>query len=425
MSDRPTTRRDFIRQAATGAGAAAFFHIVPRHVLGGPAHTAPSERVTRAVIGLGRGGGFTIPNREGDAPVTLAVCDVDKGRMQGALKKAGKPCKGYSDFRRIMDRTDIDVVYIMTPPHWHALISIAAAQSGKDIYCEKPMTRFIAEGQAVSDAVRRYGRIFQIGTFGRFGASRSASSKLVRKIMGSGFIGPDKAPTIILRRNWKVKQWSGRINQPPEPVPANLDWNMYVGPAPMKPYFRHRTHGSFRGYWDYDGGGLADMGQHFIDGIQWTLNKDHTSPVKVRAHALWPQHPDAVCMWGWVELKYEDGTTLVFDTTEWGDPYPGKAKGYPSLSDLTEEQQKVVRNTPDEEPLIGNHQSGFEQAVKLRKPCGGNADAGNRGATLLHLANIAIRTGRELTYDPVKQEFPGDDEANALVNVPIRAPWHL
>jgi len=419
------TRREFIQITATAASGIGLFHIVPRRVLGGDGHTAPSDTVTRAVIGLGRGHGFTIPNKDENAPVTLAVCDVDSKRLGSAVAKAGKPCKGYKDFREVMDRDDIDTIFVMTPPHWHALVCLYAAQSGKDLYCEKPMTRFIAEGQYVADSVRRYDRVFQIGTFGRYGASRSAGNKLTRKIMGSGFLPKEKAPVIKIRNNFKVKMWSGLIDWQPQPIPKELDWNMYLGPAPYKPYHRHRTHGSFRGYWDFDGGGLADMGQHCLDGVQWTLNKDHTSPVEVQAHAPFPAHPDACGMWGWVEMKYADGTTLIFESGEWGERHPGTERGYPSLNDLSPEHQKIVQAIPDEEPMIGNGQWEFEQAVKERRKCGGNADVSNRCATLLHLANIAIRTGRKLRYDPEKQQFIGDEEANRLVNVPMRAPWHL
>jgi hypothetical protein len=248
---------------------------------------------------------------------------------------------------------------------------------------------------------------------------------MVRKIMGSGFLPKEKAPVIKIRGNFKVKRWSGLIDWQPQPIPKELDWDMYLGPAPYKPYHRHRTHGSFRGYWDFDGGGLADMGQHFLDGVQWTLNKDHTSPIEVQANAPFPAHPDACGMWGWVELKYEDGTTLIFESREWGESHPASERGYPSLNDLSPEHQKIVQAIPDEEPMIGNGQWEFERAVKERRPCGGNADVSNRCATLLHLANIAIRTGRKLRYDPAKQQFIGDEEANRLVNVPMRAPWHL
>ena len=410
MSTAKLSRRELLGSAA----AAGVFTIVPRHVLGGPGRTPPSDTVLAAHVGCGgrKWGGLGCVGSH----KLIAFCDVDLHRVGGAVDNE----KYYSDFRRLMDRKDIDVISIATPPHWHALVCIAAAQAGKDIFCEKPMTRFIAEGRAVVEAVKRYGRVFQIGTFGRFGASRTPHAVTTHKIMGSGLLPREKAPRIVVRQNWKIREWSGRINVPPEPVPENLLYDFWLGPAPFKPYFRHRTHGSFRGYWDYDGGGLADMGQHYLDAHQWTLNKDHTSPVRIRAHAPWPAHPDACGLWGWVEMEYADGTAVIFETNEWGTGYPGDSRRYPEPADLDEPARRTLAATPDPEPLRT-----LAEAVRTRKPAGGNAEASHRCATLLHLANIAIRLGRELRFDPGRERFLGDDEANRLANVPMRAPWHL
>jgi predicted dehydrogenase len=291
-------------------------------------------------------------------------------------------------------------------------------EAGKDVLCEKPMTRFIAEGRAVADAEKRYKRIFQVGTFGRFGQSRNKGSIQIHKIMKSGLLKPCNV-VYIKHGGLKVKQWSGMVNATPQPIPKSLDWDMYVGPSPMKPYHRHRTGGTHRGYWDYEGGGLADMGQHALDPFQWTYAKDDTSPVEIEAYAP-PAHPEACGMWGWVEMKYADGLTLVLDSKEWGNPYDRKEQRGVSMSDLDEESREKVEAMPDPEPLVS-----FAEAVKTRKRAGGNADAAHRCATLLHLANIAIRTGRKLRYDPVKEQIIGDEEANRLVNQPMRAPWHL
>jgi len=407
-SSKGLSRRQFLRRSLTGAAA---FSVVSRHILGGPGYEPPSNVLTRAVIGTGgRGGAFCHGHM-------LAACDVDTRRFRGP-----KEAKRYTDFRRVMDRNDIDVVYIATPPHWHALICIHAAQAGKDIYCEKPMTKFIHEGRKVVEAVNRYGRIFQIGTFGRFGANRTT-----RKLMASGLLSPEKLKTIRYHRRggFKVRRWSGRTDLTPQPVPPNLDYNMWLGPAPYKPYHPHRVHGSFRGYWDYDGGGLADMGQHHLDGFQYAFNKDETSPVEIKACAPFPPHSDACGMWGWVEMKYEDGVTLVLESGEWGEAYEGPGSRSPSESDLTPEQREALDNFPDPEPMIGRGQGGFEEAVRQRKQCGGHAEAAHRCAALLHLTNIAIRLGRRLRYEPVEERFIGDEHANRLVNIPMRAPWHL
>ena len=401
------SRREFLRKSI---GAAAAFTIVPRHVLGGPNDTPPSETFGGALIGCGGRGQGTFGAMGLDAKL-LASCDVK------FLNRADNKTI-YTDFRRVLERKDIDVVAIATPPHWHALISIAAMEAGKDVLCEKPMTRFIAEGRAVAEAERRYNRIFQVGTFGRFGERQKPESVLIHKIMKSGLLKKCEA-VYLYHGGFKVKEWSGKVNSQPEPVPANLDWDMYVGPSPMKPYHPHRTGGTHRGYWDYEGGGLADMGQHYLDPFQWTYAKDDTSPVEIEAYAP-PAHPEACGMWGWVELKYADGMTLVLDSDEWGQGYGRKEARGVSLNDLDEESRKKVEAMPDPEPLIS-----FAEAVKTRKRPGGHAEAAHRCATLLHLANIAIRVGRKIRYDPVKEQITGDEEANRLVNQPMRAPWHL
>jgi predicted dehydrogenase len=187
----------------------------------------------------------------------------------------------------------------------------------------------------------------------------------------------------------------------------------------MKPYVRERTGGTHRGYWDYEGGGLSDMGQHHFDPVQWTFAKDATSPVEIEAHAP-PAHPEVCGMWGWVELKYADGLTMVLDSGEWGKPYDRRESRNVSLADLSEEDRKKVQAMPDPEPMLS-----FAEAVKTRKQPGGDAEAAHRCATFLHLANLAIRLGRKIHYDPVKEQIVGDEEANRLVNPPMRAPWHL
>jgi predicted dehydrogenase len=406
--NKALTRRRFLK---TSLGVAATFTIVPRHVLGGPGYTSPSDTVGGALIGCGGQGPGTFGGLKELNAVRLASCDVRW------LNRADNKTT-YTDFRRVLERKDIDVVAIATPPHWHALISIAAMEAGKDVLCEKPMTRFIAEGRAVAEAEKRYGRIFQVGTFGRFGASQRRENILRRKIMKSGLL--KNCPLVhIARGGHKVKEWSGLVNVKLQPVPPSLDWDMYVGPSPMKPYHPHRVGGTHRGYWDYEGGGLSDMGQHHFDPFTWTYGKDDTAPVEVEVYAP-PAHPDAVGMWGWVELKYADGLTVVLDSGEWGEPYNRKESRDLRLEDLDEVSREKIKAMPDPEPLLD-----FAEAVRSRRPAGGNAEAAHRTVTLLHLANIAIRVGRKIHFDPVKEVIVGDEEANRLVNQPMRAPWHL
>ncbi len=407
--DAPATRRDFL---TTTAAVAGLFTVVPRHVLGGKGYVAASDTFGAALIGCGgRGNGTFADMRRGLEVRQLARCDV---RL--ADKADNKTV--YTDFRRVLDRKDIDLIAIATPPHWHALISIAAAEAGKDVMCEKPLTRFIAEGRAVVDAFKRYGRILQVCTFGRFSASRNKDNVQTHKVMRSGLLKKD-APVFIRKGGFKVKEWSGRADARTAPVPKNLDWEMYVGPSPMKPYVPARVGGTHRCYWDYEGGGLSDMGQHYFDPVQWTFGKDDTSPVEIEAHAP-PADAEVTGLWGWVELKYADGLTLVMDSGEWGEPYSRqKARGV-SLADLDPAGRKKVTGMADPAPLLS-----FADAVKTRKPAGGGPEEAHRAATLLHLANIAIRVGRKIKYDPVKEQIVGDEEANRLVNPPMRAPWHL
>jgi len=416
------SRREFLSRAAAAAATVA---IVPRHVLGGPGTTPPSETITRGVVGTGgMGMGHVVPNRGDKAPVTLAVCDVDKNHLGRAVRKAGRGCEGYADFRKVLDRKDIDTVHVPTPPHWHAYISIAACQAGKDVYSEKPMTRFIREGRAVIDAVKRYGRVYTINC--------SPRNNRLRKIVASGLLGRPLTVRATHRNGykWKIKQWSGRTDLAPEAIPKVLDYDMWLGPAPVKPYHSHRVHGSFRGYWDYDGGGLSDMGQHYLDPIQYALGKVDTGPVEVEAYAPWPAHPDACGLWGRITLRYADGTTIILESGEWGDPEPGdhafiegpKGKYYKNGRTDPPGLLADLGTFPDPPRLID-----FQTAVRTRvqpstRP---DAEAAQRSVTLLHLTNIAIRTGRKIRWDPVAEKVVGDEEANRLVDVPMRAPWRL
>jgi predicted dehydrogenase len=402
-------RREFLKTAGiVGVGPL----IVPRHVVGNSGQPSPSDTFGGALIGVGgRGPGTFSDMCKGLEVEQLARCDV---RFVGTADDK----KTYTDFRRVLDRKDIDLVAIATPPHWHALISVAAMEAGKDVMCEKPLTRSIGEGRAVVDAAKRYGRILQVCTFGRFSASKSKDNILTHKIMASGLLKDCKG-VYIKKGGFKVREWSGKPELMPSAVPKNLDWDMYCGPSPLKPFVRERFGGTHRCYWDYEGGGLSDMGQHFFDPVQWTFAKDATSPIEAEAFAP-PAHPEVTGMWGWVELRYADGLTFVLDSGEWGKPYDRKEARNVSLKDLSDDDQKKVQAAPDPAPLLT-----FADAVKTRKQPGGNAEAAHRAATVLHLANIAIRVGRKIRFDPVKEEIIGDEEANRLVRPPMRAPWRL
>jgi myo-inositol 2-dehydrogenase / D-chiro-inositol 1-dehydrogenase len=416
------SRRDFIT-----ASSAAFvgFNIVPRHVLGGALYTAPSEVLTRAVIGVGGMGRGHLGYKNGKL---LAVCDVDQKHLDQALGMVGKDVKGYRDFREVLARDDIDIVHIPTPPHWHALISIAAAEAGKDIWCEKPMTRTIGEGKKVVEAVQRNGRIFRINTWFRFRAGFygfGTTVEPIKKLVDSGMLGwPLK---VIVGEStgftWKF-YWSGKTSLAPQPVPDHLDYDMWLGPAPWKPYHPHRTHGTFRGYWDYDGGGLGDMAQHYLDPVQYFLGKDNTSPVEIEVDAP-QQHPDAVSSWRRIRMKYEDGCEIILDgdNREKGAPYIEGPEGrlYPGFRSDIPDLEKKLAQFPDPAPQVTD----FPDAVRHRKKFALNEANGHRSCTLVNLGKIAVRLGRNLRYDPVAQQFIDDEGANRLIDQPMRGPWHL
>ena len=416
------TRRDFIKHTIA---ASAAFTIVPRYVLGGSGYTAPSDQLTKAVIGVGSmgKGHLRYPGAK-----LLAVCDVDENHLNTALEIAGSGVRGYKDFREVLERSDIDIVHIPTPPHWHALISIAAAEAGKDIWCEKPMTRTIGEGQKVVEAVQKNGRIFRLNTWFRFKDQYygfGTTVKPIKKLVQSGMLGWPLKVTVsgITGFDWKF-YWSGKTNIKPEPVPKELDYNMWLGPAPYKPYNPHRVHGTFRGYWDYDGGGLGDMGMHYLDPVQYILDKDNTSPVEIEADCP-QQHPDACGSWRRIQLKYADGCKIILDgenkdkNAAFIEGPNGKLfKGFES--DIPNLKEKLAA-LPDTEPQVTD----FTDAVRTRKKFALNEENGHRSCTIVNLSKIAVRLGRPLRFDPNKQRFIGDEEANRLVHQPMRAPWHL
>ncbi|MDD4267378.1 MAG: Gfo/Idh/MocA family oxidoreductase [Pirellulales bacterium] len=399
------SRRSFLKGSAAGVAAAT---IVPRHVLG-MGEEAPSEQFGGALIGCG---GRSRGTFQGLGPGVRLVAECD---VRFKDKADGKTT--YTDYRRVLERSDVDVVAIATHPGWHALISIAAMEAGKDVLCEKPMTRFIAEGRAVADAEKRFGRIFQVGTYGRFGANQK-----IRKIFESGLL--KQCDTVLIQRGGKkVSQWSGKVAYQVADPPEWLDWNMYCGPAPLRGFHGHRFGGTHRGYWDYEGGGLADMAHHSLDGPAYQYGRDLTAPVEITPHAP-PAHPEACGMWGWCELKYADGLTIVLDSGEWGKPYdrlkPRNEGEREIRAMLGPEDQEKLDAMADPAPLVR-----FADAIRTRRQAGGHAEASHRVATIYHLANIAFRTGRVLRFDPVQEEIVGDEEANRLVHQPMRAPWHI
>jgi len=415
------------RQAIKGTAALASFQIVPRRLLGGQGYIPPSEEVTRGIIGCG---GISRAHL-GYKGRIVALCDVDSKRMEDRFnqcKKRGDDPKKYSDFRDLIAQSDVDIVTVATPPHWHGLMSIAAAEAGKDVWCEKPMTRTIGEGKRVVEACERNGTIFRINTWFRFSGNFygfGSTVKEVKKAVESGKLGGPLKAVVGKGQgfNWK-HNWSGKTNIPEQKVPEHFDYKSWLGPAPYKPYNPHRTHGTFRGYWDYDGGGLGDMGMHYLDPVQYILGKDNTSPVKVEVDTD-DQHPDAVGMWRRVSLTYKDGTQLILDgdgslakepflTGSNGKLYRGFKSDIPNF-------RESLKSLPDPKP----QNTDFYNCVRSRDKFALNELNAHRSTTIVNLGVTALRLNRTLHYDPVKQEFINDDAANRLANQPMRSPWNL
>jgi len=249
--------------------------------------------------------------------------------------------------------------------------------------------------------------------------------KPLKKAVDSGILGWPLKVTIsgVTGFNWKF-YWVGKTNLEPAPVPQELDYDMWLGPAQYKPYNPHRVHSTFRGYWDYDGGGLGDMGQHYIDPVQYFLGKDNTSPIRVDVDAP-QQHDDAVGTWRRIEFTYADGCKIILDgeNKDTSVPYIEGPKGkiYRGFRSDIPNILKVIDTLPDPEPQVGL----FSDAVKTRKKFALNELNGHRSATIVNMGKIALQLGRSLDFDPVKQEFINDEAANRLINQPMRGAWKI
>ena len=416
-------RRDFLKKSLLGAAALT---VVPRHVLGGPGHTAPSDQLTKGIIGVGGMG----RGHYGYAGTRLvAICDVDRNHLDAGLQLAGEKIAAYHDYRDLINDPNVDIVHIATPPHWHGIMSADAARAGKDIWCEKPMTRTIGEGKRVKEAVKQNGSILRVNTGFRFTDTfygMNTSGNKIKKLVDSGMLGWPLKVTISKHTgfNWKFF-WVGQTSLPVQQVPAELDYDMWLGPAPYKPYSTHRVHATFRGYWDYDAGGLGDMGQHYIDPVQYLLGKDDTSPVSVEIDAP-QQHDDAVGTWRKIAYTYDDGCQIILYGEDNGDPNDAYIEGpggkvYPNFVCDIPDWEKKLAEYPDPLP----QQTDFIDCVRSRQKFALNEENGFRSATIVNMGAVALRLGRNLKFDPDKLLFVDDEAANRLIDQPMRYPWTL
>jgi len=366
----------------------------------------------------------------------VAVCDVDKTRVQAAKQRVeqanGRPCAAFSDYRKLLEDKSIDTVLITTPDHWHTLPVIHVCEAGKDVYCEKPLTLFITEGQALVRAVRRYKRVFQTGSQQRSDPQFRQGCEYVR----SGRIGKVKTIKVGLPGvNWEKKGNGASV--PDSQPPAELDFNMWLGPAPSRPYNQNRVHYLFRFFWDYSGGQMTNWGAHHLDIAQWGLGTDASGPVEIErlgepvynAEHLYetPTEFD-------VTYKYLDGPVL-FCSSGTG-RYKGgtlcegeKGSIFVSRGTLESTPEEILEEPLDDKCVklyasMDHHQNWLE-CIKTRKDPICCVEVGHRSVTVCHLGNIAVRTGKRILWDPQKQEVGGDAELARWVTRPYRAPWVL
>lgn len=424
------SRRTFLKSL----GAIGLFTIVPRKVLGN-GFIAPSDQLTKGIIGVGGIGRSDLHFTSTDACRLVALCDVDRNHLNSAVKAAKEQLhadvKAYDDFRELCNDPSVDIVHIATPPHWHGLMACEAAKAGKDIFCEKPMTRTIGEGRRVKEAVERYNRIFRLNTWFRFTDTfygLGTTVKPLKKLIQSGLLGWPLTFTVSGATGfaWKFF-WVGKDHLTAEAVPPELNYDMWLGPAPYKPYNPHRVHQTFRGYWDYDGGGLTDMGQHYLDPVQYLLGKDNEFPVKIEVDAP-QQHWDAVGIWRKITYTYADGCRIVLEGE--GFESPGKVpyiegpggKVYRGFECTIPDVMNKIAEMPDPEP----QRTDFLDCVRTRRKFALNEDNGHHSCTLVNLGAMALRLGRKVMhFDPATQLVINDESANQLINEPMRGPWKI
>ncbi|MCX6874348.1 MAG: Gfo/Idh/MocA family oxidoreductase [Verrucomicrobia bacterium] len=415
------------RQALKTLAAFASIQIVPSRVLGLNGQTPPSAQLTRGIVGCGgiSASHLTMPGK------LLALCDVDSSHLAERMRDADAEkngIKGYRDFRELIARDDLDIIHICTPPHWHALIAVAAAKAGKDIWCEKPMSRTIGEGIAMVKAVEAQQRIFRLNTWFRFEGGfydmRVPVAMLKKAVLNDLLGWPLKINVSgVTGFDWKLGTWVGRTDLKPEPVPPELDYDFWLGPAPVKPYNRHRTHVSFRGYWDYDGGGLGDMGQHYLDPVQYLLNKDDQAPISVEIDAD-PQDADAVGTWRRIEYTYADGCKVILDgeNKDQGLKYLEGPKGWISkgLESNIPDLRKKIDALPNPPPQLTD----FHECVRTRKKFALNEQNGFWSCTLVNMGITAHHLNKNLKFDSKTLRFD-DPAANAMSHPQMRAPWKI
>lgn len=436
------SRRKFLGKAGCLAGSAIGFpYIVSSTVFG---ESSPSNRINIGCIGVGRMGLDDMRDmfRFGDVRVA-AVCDVDSKRARYAQqlveknysedKSSGrfKGCKVYGNFRELIGREDIDAVMIATPDHWHAIPSIEAAKAGKDIFLQKPLTYTIEEGRVLSDTVKKYGNIFMVGSQQRSDARFRFACELVR----NGRIGKLKRVKV----GFGVDHTTGV--EPVMAVPLNLDYEMWLGPAPYEPYTEKRVHPQndySRPGWlrvsDYCLGMITGWGSHHMDIAQWGMGVEHSGPTEIDGwgkfakEGLWDVHIDFR-----IEYKYANGVTVNCSGNnvnkqgvffEGSDGWVYVRRGY-----IDAEPKSILRERIKAGEIhlykSDDHKANFIECIKSRKETVSPVEIGHRSCTSCILGYISMRLGRKIRWDAANEKIINDGEAGRLLRRPMRSPWRL
>jgi predicted dehydrogenase len=423
------TRRQFLK--TTAAIAASVPTLLPSSVRA--AAKGPNDRITLGFIGMGKQNrgllnGF-IHNK---STQVVAVCEVDTTRREHAKKTVEdyyakqsdkgsfKGCDAYKDFRELLARSDIDGVVIATPDHWHAIQVVAAANAGKDIYCEKPLSLTIAEARAMVNAVRRNNRILQTGSMQRSSREFRKACELVR----NGRLGKIKTVRVSVGGPSK---W---CDLPEEMMEPGLDWDSWLGPAPVRPYNSvlsprgiHDHFPHWRSYREYSGGAMTDWGAHHFDIAQWGLGMDNSGPVEI----IPPEDPKAT---NGVRYLYANGVEMIHDSSKGGVTFigtegqifvdRGRFKAEPEALGEEELGDKAIRLYAS-----SNHLQDWLDCVRSRKLPICDVEIGCRSVTVCHLGNLAYWNHRRLKWDPAKEQFIGDNEANTWLDRARRGPWKV
>ena len=429
-------RRQFLTTAAKAGALLAAPLIVPASVLGRGGAVAPSEKITLGVIGIGPRCRHDLGCMLEEADVQcVTICDIqanrrDAGKKMVDAKYGNTDCTTIRDFRELLARPDIDAVLIATGDHWHALASIMAAKAGKDVYSEKPCAMTIADTQALCDTMERYSRVFQAGTQRRSIGNFQLAIQLAR----SGKLGKLHTMHASVYRPKTRYDW---LPAEPEPPKEEVDWDMWLGPCPWRPFNKSYVTGGWRGHYDFDSGGtLLDWGAHTLDLCQLANNADDTAPVE------WvPSDKNIVG-------RYPNGVKVILDylDTPFGnrDPFyitrlgtcPVRFEGdegWVETGDAGEIEvqpaslKREIRHWTKQQAGTnpGSHARNFFDCVKSRGLTAANHQIMRRSHIACHAAAMAWQLNRKITFDPVREMFPNDDEANRLCSRAKREPWRV